>query len=96
VRLFWEFKTKGLAPVKESTRRSQRRQARARQWAEIVALHAAQVGVSATARRCGCCRQTVYNVLAKAQGLPPGQAPAGTARDALGAATAAGAGPCAA
>lgn len=61
--------------MKESTRRRQRRQEHARQWAEIVALHAAQMSKSAIARQCGCCRQTVYNVLNKARGLPAGQAP---------------------
>lgn len=62
--------------MKKSTRRKERKQAHARQWTEIVALAADGVlSKSKIAQRCGCCRQTVYNVLARARGLPEGQAP---------------------
>ena len=62
--------------MKESTRRQRHRQAHERQWAEIVALSAdGHLGKSAIARRVGCCRQTIYNLLKRSRGLPPGTAP---------------------
>lgn len=61
--------------MKQSTRREQRRQAHAKQWAEIVGLAAGGTSKSEIARRCRCCRQTVYNVLRRAQELPAGRAP---------------------
>jgi transposase InsO family protein len=62
--------------MKQCTRRERRRQARAKRWAEIVALSAdGRLSKGAIARRCGCCRQTVYNVLERARRLPAGQAP---------------------
>jgi transposase InsO family protein len=62
--------------VKESTRRRKRRQAHERQWVEVVALGTGrEVSKSEIARRAGCCRQTVYNILAKARGLGEGVAP---------------------
>lgn len=62
--------------MKESTRRKRRRQAHVRQWAEVVALAAdGQLGKAEIARRVGCCRQTIYNILKRSRGLPPGIAP---------------------
>lgn len=62
--------------MKESTKLRKRRQEHARSWAEIVALSQdSTLPKTQIARRVGCCRQTVYNVLARARGLPQGQAP---------------------
>lgn len=61
--------------MRESTRRARRKQAQAACWVEIVALAEAGVAKAQIARRCDCCRQTVYNVLARAAQLPQHQAP---------------------
>jgi transposase InsO family protein len=61
--------------VKESTRRTKRRQEHERQWALIIGLLEAGMSKQRVCREAGCCRQTVYNVLRKAKGLLPGQAP---------------------
>lgn len=62
--------------MKESTRQHKRRQAHQQQWALIVAYGASgELSKAEVARRVGCCRQTVYNVQAKARGLPAGEAP---------------------
>jgi hypothetical protein len=61
--------------MKQVTRRKRRKQAQAKRWVEIVALAREGVPKAEIARRVKCCRQTVYNVLAKAAGLPEGEAP---------------------
>jgi transposase InsO family protein len=62
--------------MKQCTRRERRKQAHARRWAEIVALASeGRLSKAEIARRCGCCRQTVYNVLSLASGLQAGESP---------------------
>lgn len=61
--------------MKKSTRRRRARKEHEKRWVEVVALAEAGVPKAEIARRVGVSRQTVYNVLRKATGLPGGTAP---------------------
>lgn len=61
--------------MRKSSRLRRAREAHGKRWVQIVALSEAGVCKSEIARIAGVCRQTVYNVLAKARGMPPGLSP---------------------
>jgi transposase InsO family protein len=61
--------------MQKVTGRKGPKQTRAQRWVEIVRLARSKLPKAQIAREVGCCRQTVYNVLERAVGLPATQAP---------------------